>query len=421
MTAGGALADVLRADGRRIVAVLARHLGDLQAAEDALQDACVSAVGVWSRGEVPRDPAAWLYAAARRKALDVVRREATRPHREEEAVHLERQLVRELPSPSTVQDDVLRLVFTCCHPSLDLDTRVALALRTLCGLSTEEVARVLLVGDAAMSKRLTRAKQKIAVARIPFRVPAAEELPARVAGVAAVIHLVYTAGHAASGEHLQRADLCDEAIRLARLLADLLPDQPTAEGLLALFLLTDARRATRTDGAGELVPLADQDRTRWDQVAIAEGTTRLARSLDATGGLADAYQLQAAIAATHDRAPTFAETDWREILRLYRILAALHPNPVVDINAAVALAEVEGPAASLVALDAVPAPARSAAWHAAQGDALQRLGRSAEAVAAFEHAAAVAPTAPERRHLERRAEICGRSAPHRGAERPQIT
>lgn len=404
MTPADALTEVLRVEGRRIVAVLARSLGDLQLAEDALQDASVAAVEIWSRGEVPRDPAAWLYTAARRKALDVLRRETRRADREEGAVALEQQLARELPEPSVLQDDVLRLVFTCCHPSLDLDARVALALRTLCGLSTEEVARVLLVGEAAMSKRLTRAKHKIAVARIPFRVPGADGLPERVAGVAAVIHLVYTAGHAAgAGEEVLRTDLCEEAIRLARLLVELLPDQPTAQGLLALLLLSDARRATRVDEHGEVVPLADQDRTRWDHRAIEEGMALLTASLEATDGLADAYQLQAAIAAAHDQAPSFEATDWTEILRLYRILASLHPNPIVDVNAAVAQAEVEGPAAALVSLEAVPPTARGTGWHAAHGEVLTRLGRADESAAAFVTAASLAPTDPERRHLQRRA------------------
>jgi RNA polymerase sigma-70 factor (ECF subfamily) len=397
------LAEVIRVEGSRIVAVLARSLGDLTLAEDALQDAAVSAVEVWGRTGPPADPAAWLYVAARRKALDVLRRESERPRRERDATALAGQLAPELPPPSVVQDDQLRLLFTCCHPSLELDTRAALALRNLCGLTTAEVGRVLLVGEAAMSKRLTRAKRKIAVARIPFRVPRPEELPDRVAGVAAVVHLVYTAGHEASGQDLVRADLCEEAIRLGRLLVDLLPDQVVPRGLLALLLLTDARRPTRADAEGELVPLADQDRTRWDRAMIAEGVALLDRSLEATDGLADPYQLQAAISACHDRAPTFAATDWTEIARLYGFLAAIHPNPMVDINAAVATGYVEGPAAGLAALDGVAEVARGHAWHAARGDLLERSGRRDDAHAAFARAAALAPSGPERRHLEGRA------------------
>lgn len=399
------LAEVVGVEGSRIVAVLARTLGDIQLAEDALQDATVSATEVWRRNGPPADSAAWLYVAARRKALDVLRRESQRTRREEGAVSLARQLAPELPAPSVVEDDLLRLVFTCCHPSLDLDARVALALRTLCGLSTAEVARVLLVGEAAMSKRLTRVKQKIAVAGIPFRVPNAAELPSRLAGAAAVIHLVYTAGHSAgAGPELVRADLCEEAIRLARLLVDLLPGQPTAAGLLALLLLTDARRAARTDGRGDLIPLADQDRDLWDRTYIEEGVALLGASLGLTGGVADPYQLQAAIAACHDQAPSFAETDWPEIVRLYRILAEVHPNPVVTINAAVAMAEVEGSQAALVELETLAEADRTHAWWAARGVMLTRLNRHPEASAAFRQAATLAPTEPERRHLDRQAD-----------------
>jgi RNA polymerase sigma-70 factor (ECF subfamily) len=397
------LAEVIRVEGSRIVAVLARSLGDLALAEDALQDAAVSAVEAWARTGPPADPAAWLYVAARRKALDVLRRESERPRRERDASALAGQLAPELPPPSVVQDDQLRLLFTCCHPSLELDTRVALALRNLCGLTTAEVGRVLLVGEAAMSKRLTRATGKIAAARIPFRVPGPDELPDRVAGVAAVVHLVYTAGHEASGGDLVRADLCGEAIRLCRLLADLLPDQVAPRGLLALLLLTDARRPARADARGELVPLADQDRTRWDRAMIAEGLAVLDASLVATDGLADPYQLQAAISACHDRAPSFADTDWAEIARLSRFLAAIHPNPMVDINAAVATGFVAGPAAGLAALDGVAEAARGHAWYAARGDLLERSGQLGEARAAFARAAARAPSGPERRHLEGRA------------------
>jgi RNA polymerase sigma-70 factor (ECF subfamily) len=404
---------VIRVEGSRIVAVLARSLGDLALAEDALQDAAVSAVEVWSRTQPPTDPAAWLYTAARRKALDVLRRESNRSRRERDAAALAAQLAPELPPPSVVQDDQLRLLFTCCHPSLELDTRVALALRNLCGLTTAEVGRVLLVGEAAMSKRLTRAKQKISVAGIPFRVPGAEELPDRVAGVAAVVHLVYTAGHEASGTDVVRADLCEEAIRLCRLLVELLPDQVVARGLLALLLLTDARRPARTDDRGELVPLADQDRTRWDRAMITEGLALLDASLEASDGLADPYQLQAAISACHDRAASFADTDWAEIVRLYGFLADVHPNPVVEINAAVARGFVDGPPAGLAALEGIPEGARGHAWYAARGDLLERSGRQRDAHGAFARAAALAPSGPERRHLERRAatgERQGRSA-----------
>jgi RNA polymerase sigma-70 factor (ECF subfamily) len=397
------LTRVLRREGGRLTAVLARQVGDLQLAEDALQDAGVAAVEVWGRTGTPHDPASWLYVAARRKAIDLLRREDRRDVKERDAAALADQLARELPEPSAVQDDLLRLVFTCCHPALDLDTRVALALRTLCGLSTLEVARVLLVGEAAMAKRLTRAKAKIAHAGIPFRVPSAEDLPARTAAVCAVVHLVYTAGHsAASGDDLLRDDLCDEAVRLARLLVALLPDQDSPEGLLALLLLTDARRGARTDADGEVVTLADQDRSTWDGDAIAEGLALLDCSLTRTGGQADTYQLQAAIASCHATAPTYADTDWAEILRLYRILDGLGPNPVVRVNAAVARAEVDGPAVALADLDAVEVDARGHAWHTVRADLLARLGRPTDAAEALDEAIVAAPTGPERRHLERR-------------------
>jgi RNA polymerase sigma-70 factor (ECF subfamily) len=285
-------------------------------------------------------------------------------------------------------------------------------LRTLCGLSTVEVARVLLVPEATMAKRLTRARQKVSRARIPLRVPAAGDLPDRVAGVCAVVHLAYTAGHAAGvGDQLVRDDLCTESRRLAVLLVELLGDQPgitpaalaSAEGLLALLLLTDARRPTRTDDGGALVRLADQNRSRWRRDLIDEGRSVLQRSLARTDGRADTYQLQAAIALCHAEAPTWSDTDHAEVLRLYRILQSLHPNPVVDTNAAAANLEVEGPEATLAELDAIPEGERRHAWHTTYAEALLRGGRPG-ARAAFERAAASAPTAPERDHLLERAE-----------------
>ena len=402
-----AIAAVLREDGRRIVAVLARSLGDLEVAEEAVQDAAIAALEVWERLGVPDDPAAWLYVAARRKALDLVRREGARRAKEQEAAALAAQLAPELPPPSVLRDDLLRLIFTCCHPALELDARVALALRTLCGLPTSEVARVLLVPEATMTKRLTRAKKKIAVAQIPFRIPDAGDLPGRLSGVGAVIHLVYTAGHSSGGGDPVRADLCDEAIRLGRLVAELLPDEPSALGLLALLLLTDARRDSRFDTAGDLVLLADQDRARWDHDAVAEGLRLLERSLDLSDGVADPYQLQAAIAACHATAPSSADTDWVEIDRLYRLLAEVYPNPVVQLNAAVAGAEVDGPAAGLAALDEVDLAARSYLWHAARAEMFRRLQRTDEARAALDLAIDAAPTEAERRLLDRRAAALG--------------
>ncbi len=398
----GELADVVRVEGGRILAVLAATTGDLQLAEDAVQDASVAALEVWGRTGVPANPAGWLYVAARRKALDVLRRESSRQRRQGEASTLIDQLRPEAPSDSRIRDDELRLIFTCCHPAIDLEARVALALRTLCGLSTAEVARALLVSEPTMAKRLVRTKHKIATAGIPYRIPTDAELPARLAGVGAVIHLVYTAGHHAVGDSVLRTDLCREAIRLARLLVDLLPDDPTAEALLALLLLTDARRPGRLSPAGEIVTLPDQDRRLWDRVDIEEGRARLNRSLTLTEGVADPYQLQAAIAACHSLAPSHEETDWAEIVRLYEILADVHPNPVVHLNAAVAVAEVAGPGVALDRLDAVAPPGRSHLWHAARAEMLQRLGRDGEARQELERALAAAPAAEERDHLARR-------------------
>jgi RNA polymerase sigma-70 factor (ECF subfamily) len=392
------VAELARVEGGRTLAVLARTTGDLQLAEDAVQDAVVAALEVWPRTGVPANPSGWLYVAARRKALDVLRREGRRTEKEAAAV-----LDPEPPAPSVIADDQLRLLFTCCHPALALDARVALALRTLCGLSTADVARALLVPESTMAKRLVRAKQKIAAAAIPYRIPDAADLPARLAGVCAVIHLVFTAGHAASGETLLRTDLCDEALRLARLLLALVPDDPAPESLLALLLLTDARRATRTDDTGELVPLDRQDRSCWDHEMIVQGVELLARSLARTDGEADPYQLQAAIAAAHASAPTYATTDWAEIARLYRLLGQVHPNPVVQINTSVAVLEAEGPEAALALLDAVPTADRTHAWHAARGAALDRAGDTDGARQAFRTAAALAPSEPERRHLLTRA------------------
>lgn len=346
-----------------------------------------------------------MYVAARRKVLDVVRREHRRLEKE-----LSSLIERDPPEAPVVRDDQLRLIFTCRHPSLGLDARVALALRTLCGLSTAEVARAMLVSEPTMAKRLVCAKHKIALARIPYQIPDAVELPRRLAGVCAVVHLVYTAGHASGGDHLLRSDLREEAIRLARLVVALLPDDPLPEALLALLLLTDARQPVRLAADGELTPLADQDRSRWDRGVIGEGLVLLARSLDRTGGRAEPYQLQAAIAACHATAPSYRTTDWSEIVRLYGLLAEVHPNPVVHINAAVALAEVDGPQAAMIRLEAVPDPARSYLWHAAVGEMLERTGRAEEASVAFTDAADAAPSEPERRHLLRRSRTSADSA-----------
>jgi RNA polymerase sigma-70 factor (ECF subfamily) len=394
------LAEVVRIEGGRVVAVLTRTLGDLALAEDAVQEAVLTALQAWPRSGLPDEPRAWLLTVARRKALDVLRREQNRTSKEEAAMGLAEQLRDEgPPEPSAVDDDLLRLVFTCCHPALGFDARVALTLRTVCGLSVPDIARVLMASEDAVAKRLVRTRQKIARAGIPYRVPPDAELPARLTAVAAVVHLVFTAGYAgAPGSELVRVDLCAEAIRLARLLADLMPGEATLLGLLALMLVTAARRDARLDADGELVLLADQDRSRWHSDEIDEGLALLDESLRRSDGLADRYQLEAAVAAAHV-AP--GGTDWHEVLRLYGLHAEVAPSPAVDVNRAVAVGEVHGPEAGLALLDTLP-PMPPLGFHVARADMLRRLGRPDDAVAAYREALASAPSAPEVRFLQRR-------------------
>jgi len=397
------LAETVRTEGARILATLVRTVGDLGLAEDAVQEAVVAALRDWPRSGVPESPRAWLTVAARRKALDTLRREGLRGRKEREAVELLEPGVPE-PGEDVVQDDQLRLIFTCCHPALAAEARVALALRTLCGLSTEEVAAALLTGEAAMAKRLTRTRQKIRQAGIPYRVPGAEELPARLAAVCGVVHALYTSGHTRlSGDRLTDVDLCAEAVRLARLLHRLLPDDPQPMAVLALLLLTEARRPARLDARGEVVLLPDQDRALWDRSAIAEGLGLLSRSLELTDGQADPYQLQAAIAAQHVLAPSATATDWAELVRLYDLLLSVQPgNAAAALGRAVALAEASGPAAGLGALDALPAAARDHRWHAVRAELLARQGDFGAARAAMRAALDVPLPAPERAHRLRR-------------------
>ncbi len=306
-------------------------------------------------------------------------------------------------SDSVVRDDQLRLIFTCCHPALAPEARVALALRTLCGLSTAQIAAVLLTTEPAMAKRLTRTRQKISAARIPYRVPSDAELPGRLAAVCGVVHALYTAGHApVGGEGAFDVDVCTEAMRLGRLLHELLPDEAMPAAVLALLLLTDARRAARVDATGEVVLLADQDRTRWDRALIIEGRALLDGSLRRTGGVADPYQLQAAIAAEHARAPSYAQTDWPEIVRLYDLLLSVAPSPAAALSRVVAVAEAEGAATGLAALDTVPPGPR---WCAVRAELLARIGRYADAVDAVTASLADDLTGPERRYRERRRAI----------------
>lgn len=395
--AESALVETVRLEGTRILATLVRSVGSLQLAEDAVQEAAIRALRDWPRNGVPDEPRAWLTVTARRVAIDLLRREGARAHKERAGMEL---AVPDLPPDSVVADDRLRLIFTCCHPALALEAQVTLALRTLCGLSPGQIAAVLLTSEAAVAKRLTRTRKKIAQAGIPYRVPADEELPARLAAVCAVLHASYTIAHsAAGGDRLTDVDGAAEALRLARLVRDLMPDEPSPMAVLALVLLTESRRAARLDAAGDPVPLAEQDRTLWDASAIGEALALLAESLRRTGTVADSYQLQAAIAAEHARAPSYQATDWAEIVRLYDLLLSVQPSPPAALARAVAVAESEGAAAGLRELDDLPPDQR---WHAVRGELLAREGRFAEAVAAARASLDDSVTAPERRHRERR-------------------
>jgi RNA polymerase sigma-70 factor (ECF subfamily) len=385
------------------VATLTRLLGDLSLAEDAVQEAAVIALERWPRSGIPDNPAAWLTTTARNRALDRLRREGRRGDKETAAVRLLEDPDPEPTDGSVVRDDLLRLIFTCCHPALAPEARVALSLRTLGGLSTAEIAHAFLVPEATMAQRLVRARRKISGAGIPYRVPPDHELPDRLPAVLAVVYLTFTAGHTAtSGDSLVRVDLCDEAIRLARLLVELLPDESEVLGLLALLLFTDARQATRVDDEGELVLLPDQDRGQWDRAAIAEGAALAQVALRRAAGSPGPYALQAAIAGVHAGAETWADTDWDQLVGLYDLLVTVLPTPVVALNRAVAIGERDGPDAGLAAVDAIAGLDRFHLWHAARAEELRRLGQRTEAAGAYRHALACGPSAPERRFLERR-------------------
>lgn len=397
-----ALVELVSSSRRDVLATLVRWTGDLGLAEDALQDATVRALETWPRDGVPDNPVAWLRLTARRRAIDLLRRETARRPKEVTAMsgYLDDfEDAEEDVTASMVHDDLLRLVFTCCHPSLSPETQVALTLHTVCGLTNEEVARALLVTEAAMAKRLTRARQKIRQAHIPYRVPPDHELPDRWASVLATTYLLFNESYAAtSGAAMVRPALADQAIRLGRLLVRLQPDDPGAVGLLALMLLQDSRRAMRTTDDGSAVLLGDQDRTRWDAAEIAEAIPLVGEGLRRSPGTPNRYVVQAAIAACHALAPSYAETAWDTIVSWYDVLTTVDSSPVIALNRAVAIAERDGPEVGLVLVEELPGLRHYPLWHATRAALLRRLERHEEA-ALCDAAAAALPLNDAQRRL----------------------
>jgi RNA polymerase sigma-70 factor, ECF subfamily len=391
-----------------VLAATARVTRDLDAAEESVQDAYVAALEAWSRDGVPDKPAAWLTTVARRTALTAVSRRRTLSTKLPLLLEPEAGEMPEPADPELIPDDRLRLIFTCCHPALAREAQVALTLRLVCGVSTSDIAQMFLVSEPTMAARVTRAKKKIAAARIPYVVPGADELPARLDAVLTVIHLLYTTGHTApSGEALTRAEPAERALDLARMLLALMPSDREAQGLLALLLVNHARRATRADEDGRLILLEDQDRSVWDRAAIEEGHQLVLMSL--RGGRPGRFTLQAAIAALHAQADSYAATDWPQIVTLYDELLRIWPSPVVTLNRAIAVSMVDGPEAGLAAVSGLEADGRLAGYRylpAAKADMLRRLGRRGEAAAAYRAALGLAENDAERAFLERRLADC---------------